>query len=425
MIIFRPDQPINFLAKTACNKIISTVIWEFFMKVAYFDCFSGAGGDMIAAAFIDAGLDSRFLISQIESLGIEGLEIKIYRTTRCGLSAIKFEPVFPHLHAHRNLADITAIINKSKIPVEVKETAIAIFDRLADAEAAVHGTGKDKVHFHEVGAVDSIIDIVAASIGFNYFKHNGVEKFYCSTISVGGGMTKSEHGLIPVPGPATAELIKNVPVIAGPAQVELLTPTAAAILTTIVDEFCVLPAMKILKTGYGGGTFNPSDFPNCLRLIIGESVNENSQTADSVCLLETNIDDVSGKVAGSILEKIFEIGALDCFTSPIYAKQNRPAFKLSVLCDIKDEEKISNFIFEQGITLGIRRQIIQRRKLERNFVDVQTPFGAIKIKIGSLNGKIVFYKPEFSDCKSAAQKNNVGVKTVIDAAIAAYRGKEK
>lgn len=225
------------------------------MKIAYFDCFSGAGGDMIAAAFIDAGLDTRFLLSQIDSLGIEGLEIKIFQTTRCGLTAAKFEPVFPHQHHHRNLANIIEVIDKSKIKAEAKETAIAIFDRLADAEAAVHGEPKDHIHFHEVGAVDSIVDIVAASIGYHYFRQSGVEKFYCSTISVGGGMTKSEHGLIPVPGPATAELIKNVPVTAGPAQVELLTPTAAAILTTIVDEFCTLPSMKILKTGYGAGTF--------------------------------------------------------------------------------------------------------------------------------------------------------------------------
>lgn len=392
------------------------------MKIAYFDCFSGAGGDMIAAAFIDAGLDTRFLLSQIDSLGIEGLEIKIFQTTRCGLTATKFEPVFPHQHHHRNLSDITEIIDNSKIKVEAKETAIAIFDRLADAEAAVHGTSKDKVHFHEVGAVDSIVDIVAASIGYHYFRQNGVEKFYCSTISVGGGMTKSEHGLIPVPGPATAELIKNVPVTAGPAQVELLTPTAAAILTTIVDEFCTLPSMKILKTGYGAGTFNPEDFPNCLRLIIGESIADNSATADSICLLETNIDDLSGEIAGSISGKIFEIGALDCFTTPIYTKHNRPAFKLSVLCEIKDEEKITNFLFEQGITLGIRRQILQRRKLERNFVDVQTAFGTIKIKTGSLNDKIVFYKPEFSDCQLAAQKHNVAVKVVIEDAIAAYKG---
>jgi uncharacterized protein (TIGR00299 family) protein len=393
------------------------------MKIAYFDCFSGAGGDMIAAAFIDAGLDTQNLVKQLETLGIEGLEIKVSEVTRCGLTATKFEPVFPHQHIHRNLADITGIINKSKIEDDAKLTAIKIFDRLADAEAAVHGTSKNEVHFHEVGAVDSIVDIVAASIGYNYFKENGVEKYYCSTISVGSGMTKSEHGLIPVPGPATAELIKNVPVTAGPAQVELLTPTAAAILTTIVDEFCSLPEMKILKTGYGAGTFNPEGFPNCLRLIIGESVNENSETADSVCLLETNVDDVTGEVTGSILEKLLEIGALDCFITPVYTKHNRPAFKLSALCEIKDEERISNFLFEHGITLGIRKQILQRRKLERNFVDVQTKFGKIKIKIGSLNGKIVFYKPEFSDCQSAAQKHNVAVKSVIDAAITAYREK--
>jgi pyridinium-3,5-bisthiocarboxylic acid mononucleotide nickel chelatase len=395
------------------------------MKIAYFDCFSGAGGDMIAAAFIDAGLDKEFLLGQLDSLGIEGLEVKIFETVRCGLRAIKFEPIFPHQHHHRNLRDITDIINKSKIKPEAKQTAIVIFNKLAEAEGTVHGKPKDDIHFHEVGAVDSIVDIVAASVGFHYFLDSGVEKFYCSTISVGGGLTKAEHGLIPIPGPATAELIRNVPVTAGPAQVELLTPTAAAILTTIAADFCPLPLMKILKTGYGAGTFNPEDFPNVLRLFIGESVNSEPSTVDSVCLLETNIDDLSGEIVGSVVEKIFEIGVLDCFTMPIYMKHNRPAYKLTVICEIKDEERISHFLFEQGLTLGIRRQILHRRKLERDFVTATTPFGVIKIKTGRLDGKVVFCKPEFSDCQQAAQRHNVAVKTVMDAAMAAYkRGKK-
>ena len=393
------------------------------MKIGYFDCFSGAGGDMIAAAFIDAGLDIEFLRSQLDSLNIKGLEINIFKTTRCGIAATKFEPVFPEQHHHRNLSDIIEIIDKSKIEPQIKESAKSIFDKLAAAEASVHGTSKDKVHFHEVGAVDSIVDIVAGSIGFNFFKKSGIEKFYCSKIAVGGGMTTSEHGLIPVPGPATAELLKNVPVTSGPAQVELLTPTAAAILSTIVDEYGSLPSMKILKNGYGAGTFNPKDFPNCLRLIIGELADNDSETADLICFLETNIDHLSGEVAGSILDRLLDAGALDCFISPIYAKQNRPAFLLSVLCEIKDEERIANYLFQQGITLGIRKQMIQRRKLERSYIEVRTDFGTIKIKTGSLNGKIVFYKPEFADCRSAAEKNNVAVKAVIDAAITAYKTK--
>ena len=275
------------------------------MKIAYFDCFSGAAGDMITAAFIDAGMDAEFLRRQLGLLGIEGLEIKISQTDRCGLRATKFEPVFPTQHHHRGLRDILEIINNSKIAAEAKQTAAAIFDRLADAEATVHGKSKDSVHFHEVGAVDSIVDIVSAAIGYHYFRDKGVEKFYCSTVAVGSGMTKSEHGLIPVPGPATAELIKNIPVSAGPAQRELLTPTAAAILTTIVDGFCPLPAMNILKTGYGAGTFNPKDYPNVLRLFIGESAESESQTADMICLLETNIDDLSGEIIGSAVEKLF------------------------------------------------------------------------------------------------------------------------
>lgn len=388
------------------------------MKIAYFDCFAGAGGDMIAAAMLDAGLDAEFLKSQIATLGLKGLELKITVTKRAGLRAVSFTPVITEQHQHRNLNQITEIINQSKISDKAKDTAVKIFNKLAQAEAAVHDKDVQDVYFHEVGAIDSIIDIVSASIGLEAL---AVEKVYCSTLSVGGGTIKCTHGLLPVPAPATAKLLEGVPITAGPAQVELLTPTAAAILTTIVDKFCHLPPMKIETTGYGAGTLQSDEFPNVLRLLVGQAAGDDESNTDTVCLLETNIDDSSGEVIGFVTEKLFEAGALDVFTTPIYMKHNRPAVKLSVLCDIDRVQQIEQIIFEEGLTFGIRKQILQRSKLEREFITVQTEFDKIKIKVGTLGGKVVNAKPEFADCISTAQKHDVPVKTVLDAAIAAYK----
>jgi uncharacterized protein (TIGR00299 family) protein len=230
--------------------------------------------------------------------------------------------------------------------------------------------------------------------------------------------------LLPVPAPATTELLKGVPIIGGPGQVELLTPTAAAILTTVVDRFCPLPAMKIEKIGYGAGSLESEKFPNVLRLILGQTIDDAEANADSVCLLETNIDDASGELVGSVTEKFFGRGALDVFTTPIYMKHGRPAGQLSVICKIEDIQQLEKILFEEGLTFGVRRQIMQRTKLARDFVPVQTEFGEIKIKIGLLGGKIVNAKPEFSDCSAAAEKHKVAVKTVLDAAMAAYQKRQ-
>jgi len=226
---------------------------------------------------------------------------------------------------------------------------------------------------------------------------------------------------MPVPAPATAELLKGVPIAGGPAQAELLTPTAAAILTTIVDEFGPLPSMKIETVGYGAGSMQFEDFPNVLRLILGQGVAEKTADADTVCLLETNIDDVSGELVGFVTESLFEHGALDVFTTPIHMKQNRPAVQISVLCKPGDAPQLEQVLFKQGLTFGIRKQILQRSKLAGDFVTVGTEFGEIRIKTGSLNGKIVNAKPEFSDCICAAKEHNVGVKAVLEAAMAAWK----
>ncbi len=388
------------------------------MKIAYFDCFAGAGGDMIVASMLDAGLDEKFLTEQLDSLGISDLKIQISSTTRCGLSALSFAPSAPQQHKHRNLSDITEIITQSKISRSAKERAIEIFKNIARAEGAVHGTEPGQIHFHEVGAVDSIVDIVSACIGIEAL---GIEKVYCSRLSVGAGTVKCSHGLMPVPAPATAELLKEskVPVVGGPGNSELLTPTAAAILTGFVDEFGPLPSVTIEAIGYGAGTLESDEFPNLLRLIIGKCGDSIAQT-DWVCLLESNMDDITGEVIGFVMEKLLDEGALDVFTTPIQMKHNRPACKLSVICRISDIELMEKILFEEGLTLGIRKQIYQRSKLPRDFVTVNTEFGKIRVKTALLNGKIVNVKPEYSDCAKAAKHHNVGVKTVQKAAIKAY-----
>jgi uncharacterized protein (TIGR00299 family) protein len=331
------------------------------MKIAYFDCFSGAAGDMIVAAMLDAGLDFEFLKSQIATLGLKDLEIMVNVTKRAGLRALQFVPVIPEQpalpvpssvegsnvegHHHRNLEDIKKIINNSKIGQKPKQMAITIFERLAQAEAAVHGKDPNDIHFHEVGALDSIVDIVSSSIGFDALK---IEKAFCSPISLGGGWIEAAHGRLPVPAPATAELIKGVPTIGGPIDKELLTPTGAAILTSVVESFGPLPQMRIEKTGYGAGTLDSEHFPNVVRLILGEAVDESSVTADSVCLLETNIDDVTGEVIAAACDKLLEAGALDVFTTPIVMKHSRPAVKLTVICRPADIEQLEELLFRLG-----------------------------------------------------------------------------
>lgn len=388
------------------------------MKIAYFDCFAGAGGDMIVAAMLDAGLDFEFLKAQLTTLGIKSLDIKVTETKRAGLKAISFIPITPKQRSHRNLEQITEIIDQSRISKHAKKTAISIFKRIAKAEAAVHNKDPDDIHFHEVGALDSIVDIVSASVGLEAL---GIEKVYCSVLSTGGGTVKCAHSLMPVPAPATAELLKGIPVVGGPIQAELLTPTAAAILTTIVDQFCPLPEMKIQAVGYGAGSLQSDEFPNVLRLILGQTTAPDSADADSVCILQSNIDDVSGEVVGFTTEKLLECGALDVFTTPIYMKQSRPAVQISVICKIEDAQQLEQVLFENAVTFGIRKQISQRTKLARNLATVQTEFGAIRIKTGLLNGKVVNVKPEFSDCICAAAKYNVPVRVVLDTALTAYK----
>ena len=388
------------------------------MKIAYFDCFAGAAGDMIAAAMLDAGLDKEFLAGQLESLGIERLDIHITETKRCGIRAVRFEPTAAD-EQERHLSEIIRIISQSGINNSAKQRAIEIFENLARVEGRIHGQKPEKVHFHEIGAVDSIVDIVSACIGLEAL---GIEKVYCSVLSVGGGVVKGAHGVMGVPAPATTAILKEAeaPIVGGPGNAELLTPTGAAILANFASEFGPMPAMKIESIGYGAGARESDEFANVLRLIIGESASQEDAETDCVCLLETNVDDAAGEVIGFVTEKLLEEGALDVFTTTIQMKHNRPAVKISVICDISGSERMEKILFEQGLTFGIRKQLLQRSKLSREFVTVETEFGEIRVKTGMFGGRIVSAKGEYSDCAAAAKRHNVALKIIQAAVMKAF-----
>lgn len=389
------------------------------MKIAYFDCFAGAGGDMIAASLINAGCDRKSLVDQLGTLGIEGLEIEIEPAMRSGIAGLSFNPVAPDKQHHRNLSDIRKIIDDSGITAEAKCNAIEIFNTLAEAEGKIHGKAPNKIHFHEVGAVDSIVDIVTACIAIDALK---IEKVICSRLSVGGGTIKIAHGTMPAPAPATVEILRlaGAPIQGGPVSAELLTPTAAAILTHFADDYAPMPQMTIESVGYGAGTMEFEGMPNTLRVVIGQSADISDTVTDSVCLIETNVDDSSGEVVGYVTEKLISVGALDVYTTPILMKKNRPAVKISILTAHSKVSEIENVLFDEQITFGIRRQSLQRTTLKRQTVSVSTEFGEIKIKAGLRDAEIITAKPEFSDCEKAARKFDVAIKTVQQAATKAF-----
>jgi len=389
------------------------------MKTAYFDCFAGCGGDMIVAAMIDAGLDADFLQNRLDSLSIGDLKIEVEKVMRCGISALHFTPAAPGEQHHRKLSDIIAIIDQSDIGDSAKGHAADIFSKLAQVEGRIHAKDVEAIHFHEVGAVDSIVDIVSACVGFDAL---GLQKVCCSPLSVGGGTVQSAHGLLPAPAPATLELLKQAeaPIVGGPVDSELLTPTAAAILTHFARCFGPMPAMKVHATGYGAGTRQFDDVPNVLRLIVGQTEDAAADT-DCVCLLECNIDDADGETIGFTMQKLLDNGAADVFTTAIGMKHNRPAVMLSVISPPQKAGDLERIIFAEGLTLGIRRQLVSRSKLARQSVTVRTQFGSVRIKTGSLQGRVVSAKPEYADCAAAAKKHGISLKTVRSAAMEAFR----
>jgi uncharacterized protein (TIGR00299 family) protein len=385
------------------------------MKTLFFDCFAGASGNMILGALVALGVDRERLVEQIKLLDISDFDIEFSAVTRSGISAVYAYVKVPHEHAHRHLHTIEKIIRDSRLPDKVKERAIAIFTKLADAEAKIHGVDVNKVHFHEVGAMDAIIDVVGACIGFEML---GIEKFACSKIHVGSGFVQMAHGKFPIPPPAVAELLENAPIYSTEIEGELITPTGAAIIATVCEEFGALPEMRIEKTAYGAGTREYRDFPNVLRLMVGEIFNAKAQSregakeSEQLVLIETNIDDLSPQILGFVMERAFELGSLDCWFTPIQMKKNRPATMISILCEQEKREVLAGMLYTETTTLGIRVREIERDCLAREIVTVKTEFGAVDVKIARYNGKVVNAKPEYEQVREIALKFNVSYQEI-------------
>ncbi len=386
------------------------------MKIAYFDCFSGASGNMILGALIDAGLDANILKLELTKLNISGYQLLAQPTEKMHIVGTYVDVVLETEQPERHLADIVKIIETSALSKSIKEKSIAIFNRLAIAEAKVHRTTPDRIHFHEVGGVDAIVDIVGSVIGLEKL---GIEQIYVSAFPAGHGFVKCAHGRLPLPAPATLELLQGFQIIKYPIAGEFVTPTGAAILTTLGQKVQQLPAFDLVKIGYGAGT---KDFliPNLLRLMIGELESTDEMRLEFLSLLETNLDDLNPEIYTHLFKLFFDAGALDVYLTPIIMKKNRPGNTFSVLCRPEDSLKIKSLIFTETTAFGLRERMVQRWALHREFKTVQTKWGDVRIKLAKLRGKIIQSAPEFQDCQGLAEKNAIPIKEVYQQAMAAY-----
>jgi uncharacterized protein (TIGR00299 family) protein len=384
------------------------------MKTLYFDCFAGASGDMILGALIAAGVDRETLKQQLSLLGVQGYSIEFETVDRSGISATYARVQTAHEHAHRHLSDIFKIIYDSRLSDAVKDRAAKIFSRLAEAEARVHNQPVEQVHFHEVGALDAIIDVVGAAICFELL---GIERFVSSALHVGSGTVDMDHGRYPVPPPAVAELLKGVPFYSTDTTGELLTPTGAAIITTVCTDYGPIPGMTLQQTGYGAGRRQYEKFPNTLRVLIGEDQSSSATESDEhLWMIETNMDDISPQILGHVMERAFDLGALDCYFTSVQMKKNRPGVLLSILCRAEERPRLRELLFSETTTLGVRAYQVERRALERKIVAVETQYGRIDVKVAQLNGHIVKAMPEYEQCRQAARDANVPLRVVEEAA---------
>jgi uncharacterized protein (TIGR00299 family) protein len=387
------------------------------MKVAYFDCFSGISGDMILGALVDLGVDVDYLKGQFKKIDISGYDIKAKKVEKQHIHGTKVDIVIKEKQRHRSLKDINELIDKSGLDKEVKQSSKKIFLKIAEVESKIHNIDINKVHFDEIGALDSILDVVGAVIGL---KKLNIEKVYSSHLNLGRGFVECSHGLIPVPAPATAEILKGVPVYSTNVEAELVTPTGSAVITSLTNDFGPMPPMTIDKLGYGAGK---ADFqhPNLLRIFIGDLVS--AYDTDFTNMIETNIDDINPEIYSYLVQKLLDHGALDVFLTNIQMKKSRPAVKLSVISSLEDTEKLTDMIFNETTTLGVRIYQTERRKLFIKKKRVKTKYGDITIKVGKLNDKVKTISPEYEDCQSIAEKNNIPLKDIYDLAKRPYLSK--
>lgn len=376
------------------------------MKVLHFDCFSGISGDMILGALVDLGVPAEIICLAVDSLNIN-VKVNFEKTRKNGFAATKANVDAPAENKHRYLHQIQKIVDCSGLAPDEKTLALKIFKRLAEAEALAHGIPIDKVHFHEVGAADSITDIVAAAVGFCWLK---IDKFTSRSVPTGHGSVKCEHGVMPIPTPGTTALLEGAPVANLNIAKELTTPTGAAILTTLVTEWMESPQMTIQKVGCGAGTMDLQTQPNMLRLFLGNIVDKN--THDSVWVLETNLDDISAEHVAFCTESLLQAGALDVYSTPITMKKGRPGVILSVICLTEMIDTLQLIVFRETATMGIRKYQVDRTKLQRESVVVQTKYGSLAAKKGWIENKLNVITPEYEDCARVARNLNIPLREV-------------
>jgi pyridinium-3,5-bisthiocarboxylic acid mononucleotide nickel chelatase len=445
------------LCETLCPLWLRILV---FMRIAYLDCFSGMSGDMFLGALVDAGVSARLLEETVAALNVEA-RLEISKVMRGGISATKVDvyahgekelpreayaaqhsqsrahshahdhhhaPEQSHTHGHgdahtgehgRGLKEVREIISRAVIAESSKRTAIAIFETLGAVEAKIHNVDINKIHFHEVGAVDAMVDIVCSTVGAEAL---GVDEFVCSPLNVGGGTVICAHGTLPVPVPATVELLKGAPVYSSGIQAELVTPTGAAIVKILAGRFGSFPEMRIEKSGYGAGGCDLPGHPNVVRLTVGEALPElASKTAqETIAVLEANLDDLNPQVFGYVMDRLLEEGALDVFGIPVQMKKSRPGTLLTVLCKPEDADKLTQLVFTETTTLGVRRREERRQTLARKWVTVPTQWGDVRLKIASMNGTVTNWAPEYEDCRKIATERKVPLKAVMNEAMEAY-----
>ncbi len=391
-------------------------------KILYYDCFAGISGDMNLAAMIDLGISPDYLRGELAKLNLHEFELKVTKDSRNSIGGTRVDViVHEHHHGHhhgdkheekhhhhRNVRIISEIIDNSHLSQRVKDISKDIFMHVARAEAKIHQKSPEEIHFHEVGATDSIVDIVGAAICYDHLE---IDKVLCSPVQLGGGFVTCAHGTMPVPAPATAEILKDVPVRSGAVQFETTTPTGAAILKTLVNEFTDKPEFRIQKTAYGIG-HKESEFPNLLRVYIGTLQEDLDTEKQEAVVIESNIDDMIPEHYDFLMQKLFQAGAHDVYFTPIIMKKNRPAVKVSVLCAEGDEPKFINILLSESSTFGIRKTKVTKEMLVRKTGQIETRFGKVRIKYGYLNGALVKSKPEYDDIRILAEKNNLPVNDV-------------
>ena len=399
------------------------------MKVLYFDCFSGAAGDMVLGSLIDAGVPLEEVRRALGSLAIEPEMVWTDRVVRTGISATKFcvrgeDGGDHHHHPHRHLKGVYTLIDGSALSASGKSRAKALFERLGEAEAAIHGTTMEKVHLHEVGALDSIIDIVGSVFALEWL---GADEIVSSPLNVGSGTVKVAHGLYPVPAPATMRLLEGVPVYAGEQKAELVTPTGALIVSSYAKSYGPIPPMKVQKIGYGAGTRDFGDAPNVLRVLIGEADTAGgpkgppyTAAITDVVVIECEIDDMNPQIFGVLMDRLLAEGALDVFYTAVQMKKNRPGTLLTIIAPPDRREHLTSLVFSETTTIGVRYREMARECLERETLTVDTPLGVLRVKVARRNGRVLNASPEFDDCARVARERGVPLKDVQAAALKAY-----